>query len=410
MFALNDSQKMMQKVFRDYAENEIAPHVEALEKGEMSPFELTRKMMEHFGILQSRSKAPEKPAQDKENTGKDPSPSESGNKGAGEANDPMVMNILIKELCRVAPGLALSFGASLGLAGGAINAKGTDRQIREFAAPIMAQEKIGSWALTEPGAGSDALGAMESTAIPDGNDHYILNGTKTFITNAPIADIFVVYVKIDRGESIKARPVHSFILERGMKGFSTGEPFQKLGMRDSPTSEVFMENVRVEKNRLLGEVENREGRESTKESLGNERSGMQGFAWGIIERCFDECVILMRQRQQAGIASIDEQPTMMKLYRIYMHLKHVENIIIRTAWMRRNDIRDAAFINASKAYTSEAATEVVNDAMDMFREHGYQGGHPVEKLFRDAKLLELGAGTTVINVFSAMQEIINRKL
>src|SRR5690606_13746212 len=136
------------------------------------------------------------------------------------------------------------FGVSMGLVGGAIVGKGTPEQIERWGLPLATMQQIGAWCLTEPGAGSDAFGAMRTAAVPDGAG-YGLAGSKTFITNGPGADVFLVYAKIDRGEPQDGRGVGAFIVERGAPGVTVGPPFKKMGMRDSPTSEVFFDEVRL---------------------------------------------------------------------------------------------------------------------------------------------------------------------
>ncbi|MCP4682279.1 MAG: acyl-CoA/acyl-ACP dehydrogenase, partial [Desulfobacterales bacterium] len=327
--------------------------------------------------------------------------------GAGEGEDgaagtdPMMMMIMMKELCRVSPGFAMSFGVSMALAGGAIVSKGSARQIREYAIPIMALEKIGAWCLTEPGAGSDAFGMMETTVSRDG-DGYIMNGQKTFITNGPVADTFVVYAKLDDGKTPeKDRQVLTFIVEKGMEGFTIGEPFDKMGMRESRTSEIFFNNVKLEKKNLMGETEGEGGRKATKDSLGNERSGVPGMCWGIIERCYDEVVELAKELEENGIPMAESQSIQMQIYEMYMDLKNVEGLVFRTIWQQSNGIRDITFINAAKAYASQTAVKVANNALQLFGEYGTKRKFAFEKMFRDCKLLELGAGTTVINMLTA---------
>ncbi len=407
MFQLTDPQRMIMETIRAYTEKEIRPRVPALEAGEISPFALSRKMMDFFGGGGLLAKPLEKLAQMREKgeqTGSGLTQLMSaGGEGGGTPDDPMLMNIFVKELARVSPGLAMSFGASLGLAGGAIMARGTARQIREYAVPLMYQKTVGAWALTEPAAGSDALGGMKTTAVPTEDGHYLLNGSKTFITNAPIADTFVLYAKIDRGQPWREQPVHTFILERGMEGLTTGDPFAKLGMKDSPTGEVFLDNVPAEKARLLGEVESGGGRQDTKDSLGNERSAMPAFAWGMVELCYDTCLAHINAQRQQGLRLSEEQGLLTNLYRIYMHFRNIENIVFQSAWLQKNRVRDPAFINATKAFCSQACVEAVNDAMEILGDKEGQIDGTLGKLFRDAKLLEIGAGTTAINIFSAMR-------
>jgi alkylation response protein AidB-like acyl-CoA dehydrogenase len=403
MFQMTEPQKMIRQMMRQYVTKEIQPHVEAMEDGKESWVDLARKMYKTMGGEAMLKPALEKLAKKREEGAEvhtDMTKLMAGDEGddmGGMGGDPMIMFIMVKELSRVSPGLAMSFGVSAGLAGGAVVGKGTARQIREYGIPLMTLQKIGSWCLTEPGAGSDAFGSMKSKAKPDGSGGYIINGTKTFITNGPVADYFVVYAKLELGSET---PVHTFILERGMKGLSTGTPFHKMGMKDSPTSEVFMEDVKLEKKHLLGESEAKGGRQATKESLGNERSGVPAMCWGIIERCYEESVKYANERVQFGKPIAEFQATQLKIYRMYMHLKNIENMVIRMAWMQKKGIRDVSYINGCKAYSSQAAVEVANEALQIFGGYGYMREYPIEKMYRDAKLLELGAGTTDINMLT----------
>jgi hypothetical protein len=295
---------------------------------------------------------------------------------------------------------------SLALAGGAIVSKGTADQVERWGIPLATLEKIGSWCLTEPNAGSDAFESMQTTARPDGDD-YVLNGQKTFITNGPYADVFVVYAKVDRGQARADMAVNTFVLERGMPGFSQGKPFKKMGMRDSPTGELFFDNVRVPKTHLLGGREKTtEGRADTKESLGNERSGLPAMAWGIIEECYERSLAYVKERRQFGRAIGEFQAVQLDLADMYVKLKNVEAITFRTAWMQREGIRDVAFVNASKAYCSQMAVDVALKAIQLHGGNGYMEEYHIEKLARDAKLLELGAGTTHINYLTAARALL----
>ncbi len=404
MFELTEPQKMIQQMVRQYVSREIQPRVEAMEDGEVSCFDVARKFYNTMGGPAMIKPALEKVAKKREEGGDSSSDltklmaGEDDDDAGAMGGDPMMMFLIVKELSRASPGLAMSFGVSAGLAGGAIVGKGTARQIREFGIPLMTLEKIGSWCLTEPGAGSDAFGSMKSKARPDG-DGFVLNGTKTFITNGPVADIFVVYARLDTGDGGET-PVHTFILEKGMEGLSTGKPFHKMGMKDSPTCEVFMEDVKVERKHLLGESEKKGGRQATKESLGNERSGVPAMCWGIIERCYEESVKYAGERVQFGKSIAEFQATQLKIYRMYMHLKNIENMVYRLAWMQKKGIRDVSYVNGCKAYSSTAAVEVANEALQIFGGYGYMREYPIEKMYRDAKLLELGAGTTDINMMT----------
>ncbi len=391
MFELEEQYRMIEQTFRQFCENELAPKVEAMDKGEILPFDLIRKMMDTLGLGEMIRSALEKRLEKKEG------------KGEGDVLDVArrdLLNtfIILKELSRESPGFAMSWGASIGLCGQAIINKGTNEQIAKYGLPVACFDKIGCWALTEPEAGSDAFGGMKSVAKPDG-DYYILNGTKTFITNAPYADIMVVYAKIDRGQPKNEQPVHSFILERGMKGLSTGKPFEKMGMKDSPTGEIFMEDVKVPKGMLLG-TERDNIRNVAKESLGDERSGLPAMALGIIEKCYERSLKYAKERVQFGRPIGEFQAVQLKLANMYVHLQNVWNIVFRTAWMAKERKRDFAFICGSKSYCAQAAVEVSMDAIMIHGGYGYMREYNVEKLARDAKLLEIGAGTTDINLLT----------
>jgi alkylation response protein AidB-like acyl-CoA dehydrogenase len=402
MFQLDEQTQMIAGVIRQWCQSTLAPKIPALEHGEEMPFELMKKMSKTFGFDAMLGGAVRKRLE-KMRAGEQDDP----NKLMGEASkNPMMMHVVVKELSRVSPGFAMGFGVSMGLVGGAIVSKGTPEQIERWGLPITTVQQIGSWCLTEPGAGSDAFGSMRTTATPDGSS-YVLKGSKTFITNGPGADVFLVYAKVDRGEAEDARGVATFIVEKGMPGVTVGPPFKKMGMRDSPTSEVFFDDVRLGVEHLLGGREKgRGGRGDTKESLGNERSGVPSMAWGIIERCYDASLAYVRERKQFGRAIGEFQAVQLKITDLFMKLRTVENIVYRLAWMQQNGKRDMPFINASKATSAQAAVAASLTAIDIHGGYGYMEEYGIEKLARDAKLLELGAGTTDINLLACARELI----
>ena len=402
MFQLDEQTQMIAGVIRQWCQNTLAPKIPALEHGEEMPFELMKKMAKTFGFDAMLGGAVRKRLE-KLRAGEASDP----DKLMGEASkNPMMMHVVVKELSRVSPGFAMGFGVSMGLVGGAIVSKGTPEQIERWGLPIATVQQIGSWCLTEPGAGSDAFGSMRTTATPDGSS-YVLNGSKTFITNGPGADVFLVYAKIDRGEPEEARGVATFIVEKGTPGVTVGAPFKKMGMRDSPTSEVFFDGVRLGVEHLLGGREKgRGGRGDTKESLGNERSGVPSMAWGIIERCYDASVAYVRERKQFGRPIGEFQAVQLKIADLFLKLRTVENIVFRLAWMQQAGKRDMPFINASKAMAAQLAVDAALTSIQIHGGYGYMEELGLEKLARDAKLLELGAGTTDINLLAAARELI----
>ncbi len=406
-FGLSEQHQMVQGMVRQWCERTLLPRVPALEAGEEQPWDLMRQFSKTFGLDQMAAGGVKKriarlrEQQQGEAAG---DPREELMDAAG--GDPLMMYLVIKELSRISPGFAMGWGVSVGLAGGAIISKGTPEQLERWGLPVVTLEKIASWCLTEPGAGSDAFGSMKSTARPDG-DGYVLTGGKTFTTNGPGADVFVVYARIDRSDRGQPKadwPVATFILEKGMPGFSVGKPFKKMGMRDSPTCELFFEDVRVPAANLLGGKEKASGRRDVKESLGNERSGIPAMAWGIIERCYDQSKKYVVERQQFGRPIGEFQAVQLKIADMYIKLKNVENIVHRLAWMAKNKIKDPAFINATKAYCSSTCVDVAMTAIQCHGGYGYMEEFHIEKLARDSKLLELGAGTTDINLLTAARQ------
>lgn len=398
MFELNDTHRMIQDMFRQYMMNEIEPIIDEIEDGKMPLFDPLRKMVETLGIrsqmdaldlsrpLRRESREPRRPNPD------DPM----------EGMEVIAGNLLIKEMSRVSPAAAMSFGVSTGLAGGTILAKGTVEQKEAFGRPLMKLDKIGAWCLTEPGAGSDALGSMRTTAVEEG-DQYLLNGSKTFITNGPVADLFVVYAKLDRGEA--GKEIQSFIVLREDEGLSTGTPFQKMGMKASPTSEVYFDDCRIPKGRLVGGEEAGKSRDHVKEGLSNERSGMPAMALGLIERCFEISVRYARERVQFGRPLIDFQLIQNRLARMYVAMENVRNLFLRTIEQSLFGGQTKLDVCMGKLYCAEMATWVANEAIAILGGYGYMREYVVERLARDAKLLEIGAGTAEMQILTMGQEL-----
>ena len=402
MFELDEQARMVQKMVRQWCDAQLAPKIPALEHGELQPFDLMKQFAKTFGLDAMAGASVKKRIHKLREGGEAEKEGLAGSMGG----DPMLPQVLIKELSRCSPGFAMGWGVSVGLAGGAVVSKGTADQLERWGLPLVTVQKIGSWCLTEPGAGSDAFGSMKTTArAVDGG--YRLSGSKTFITNGPGADIFVVYARIDRGEPREQQGIATFIVEKGMPGFSVGTPFKKMGMRDSPTSEIFFDDVELTTEHLLGGREpGRAGRGDTKDSLSNERSGIPAMAWGIIERCYDQALAHVRSREQFGRPIGEFQAVQLKIADLYLKLRLVESVVVRTAWMQKQGQRDVAFVNAAKAWCSQAAVDASLMTIQILGGMGYMEEVGIEKLARDAKLLELGAGTTDINLLSAARSLI----
>ena len=239
MYEWSDEHLMIQGAMRDFIAKEIKPNLEELEHGDTPPYDVLRKMYETFG-MGAMAEAGLRKRIEAEKNGEKASRADDDTGG----NDPSFTMIPIIELCRYCPGMVTAMGVSVGLTSAAIMSKGTIAQKERWCPDIVTMRKIGAWAITEPGSGSDAFGSMRATARRDG-DEYVLNGSKTFITNGPYADTIVFICKLDEGNDLKDRKVLSFVLDSGMPGLVQSKPLRKMGMHSSPTGELFLDDVRV---------------------------------------------------------------------------------------------------------------------------------------------------------------------
>lgn len=268
----------------------------------------------------------------------------------------------------------------------------------------MTLEKIAAWAITEPDSGSDAFGGMKTYVKRDGED-YILNGQKTFITNGPCADVLVVYAKLDEGDASvdkRNRPVLVFVLDAGMEGLTQGKPFKKMGMMSSPTGELFFDNVRLTPDRLLGESEQHtdgDGRDSARENFAAERIGIAMMALGIIDECHRLCVDYAKSRTLWGKNIGQFQLIQLKLAKMEIARMNVQNMVFHTI-ERQQSGKPLTLAEASaiKLYSSETATEVAMEAVQLFGGNGYMAEYRVEQLARDAKSLMIYAGSNEVQV------------
>ncbi len=393
---LTDTERMLRETFRGYFTREIEPHVAAMERGELLPYELMRDMQRALGLdtLMAQSAV-----------GGGDAGGERASRGSGLGLDAnaarYARTTFTVEMARVSPSFALSYGASLGLFGANVLGKGTAEQRERFALPVMRCERVGAWCLTEPGAGSDALRGMKTTARRDG-DTYILNGGKTFITNAPYADVFLVYARVAGGPLDES--IQPFIVERGAAGLSTGPPMKKMGMRGSPTGEVFLDDVRVPADQLLGGGVRQ--RDHVKSSLAAERGGLSVLSYGIAERCFEIARDYAKTREQFGQPIANYQLVQGRLARMYVALSNSRRIVYADYLAGRALKESVADVCAGKLYCAEMGTFVAFEAIHILAGNGYMEEYVVERLARDAKLIELGGGTTEIQILTIAREVL----
>ena len=272
-------------------------------------------------------------------------------------------------------------------------------------------EKIGAWAITEPGSGSDAFGSMRSTARRDG-DEYVLNGSKTFITNGPYADTIVFICKLDEGNPPEERAVLSFVLDSGMPGLEQSKPLKKMGMHSSPTGELFLTDVRAGRDRLIGETEESEGggRQAAKATFLQERAGVAAMALGIISQCLDLSVAYAKERVQFGkpIGRVPAHPGQARPHGGGPPQRGEPRVPGRSRRPPGPGGFTLAEASAMKLYAARAATEVALEAVQLFGGNGYMSEFQVEQLARDAKVLQIYAGTDEIQITHIARDLLSR--
>ncbi|MFP5577888.1 MAG: acyl-CoA dehydrogenase family protein [Acidimicrobiia bacterium] len=405
MIQWTEEQLMVRDAVRQFVEAEIAPRRDELEFGDTPPYDVLRKLYSTFGMdtmARERFKRQiefEKSVEEAIANGEEP-PTKDKAEGGGGGGDASIAMIPVIELCRYSPGLVTAMGVSTGLTAAAITSKGTIRQKERWALDLLTMDKIGAWAITEPGSGSDAFGSMKSTARRDG-DEYVLNGSKTFITNGPYADTIVFICKLDEGNPPEERKVLSFILDSGMPGLEQSKPLRKMGMHSSPTGELFLDDVRVGIDRLIGETEEQPkgGREGAKATFLMERAGVAAMALGMIERCLELSIQYAKDRVQFGQPIGQFQLIQEKLARMEVARLNVQNLVFRSIEAQQaGEGMTLAEASAMKLYSARAATEVALEAVQIHGGNGYMAEYQVEQLARDAKVLQIYAGTDEIQI------------
>jgi alkylation response protein AidB-like acyl-CoA dehydrogenase len=406
MLEWSDVDLAVRDAVREFVDKEIRPHVDALESGEMEPYPIVRKLFATFGIADmARDSLNKRLATLRD--GRTSSGKSSGGGMFGDGSGGMGF-VVISELCRVSMGIVTGMGVSLGLTVPTIMGRGTLAQQERWLPDLVTYDKIGAWAITEPDSGSDAFGGMKSYVVRDGED-YILNGQKTFITNGPDADVVVVYAKLDEPglnkEDKRNRKVLTFVLDRGMEGFVQSKPFRKMGIHSSRTGELFFNNVRLGRDRLLGETEGdpadstSDGRASARSNFSAERIGVAAMSLGVIEECLRLCVDYAKTRTLWGQEIGQFQLIQLKLANMEVARMNVRNILFRVIESAEKG-RPISLPEASaiKWYCSQAATDVAMEAVQLFGGNGYMTEYRVEQLARDAKSLMIYAGSNEVQI------------
>ncbi|MEI7887188.1 MAG: acyl-CoA dehydrogenase family protein [Actinomycetes bacterium] len=409
MYEWSEEQQMVQQAVRDFVDKEIRPHREELEFGDMAPYDLLRKLFNTFGMsdMQRSSFAKRIAAEKAAAAGE---VVEKNADGPRDPNSIAFTMIPIIELCRVCPGMVTAMGVSMGLTAAAVMGKGTTAQKERWALDLLTMDKVGAWAITEPNSGSDAFGSMISTARVDG-DEFVLNGSKTFITNGPHADTIVFICKLDEGNPPAERKIVQFVLDSGMPGLEQSKPLRKMGIHSSPTGQLFLSDVRVGFDRLLGEsleaYEGKRGKEASKATFSMERAGVAAMALGIVDRCLELSLSYANERVQFGQAIGQFQLIQLKLAKMEVARMNLQNLVFRYIEMSAAGVAMSyAEASAAKLYAAQAATEVALEAVQLFGGNGYMAEYEVEQLARDAKVLQIYAGTDEIQISAVARSLL----
>jgi len=300
----------------------------------------------------------------------------------------------------VEAGVALSVAAHNSLCSGHIFLAGSEDQKKRFLVPLARGEKIGCWGLTENSAGSDA-GGTKTTAARDGA-HWVLNGSKTFITNGRLADTAVVMAVTDRGKGKKG--ISAFLVERGTKGFRAGKKEDKLGVRSSDTSELIFEDCRIPEGNLLG----REGHGfiDTLRVLDRGRIGIGAFSVGIAQASLEASIRYAGGRRQFGHAIAEFQAVQFKIADMATKVAAARLLVFRAAALRDSGREHTMESSMAKLFASETAVEVANEAIQIHGGYGYVKEYPVERHWRDSKLGTIGEGTSEVQRLVIARELL----
>ena len=380
-FHLSDEQLEMQDMVRKFAQNEIAPLAEEIDRDSRFPAETFEKMGE-LGLLGLVI------------------PEEYG--GVGQTI--LTCCVVAEEIAYACSSTSLSYLTHSVLFGHNLASNGSEEQKKKYLPDIASGKRLGAIAMTEPGAGSDILSMQ--TFAQQSNAEYIINGSKTFITNAPVADLFLVYVRTDKDAG--PHGLSQFIVERDFPGFSVGKPFQKMGMRGSPTAELFFDDCRVPaenlvkgENQALGIILG---------GLDVERTVGGSMGVGSARAAFDRALAYSKERQQFGQPLFMFEMVAEKLADMSMEIEAARLLTHKAATLCDEGIRCSAEASYAKLFASETAMRATSEAVQILGGYGYMQEYEVERMMRDAKLGTIGGGTSEIQRLIIAREIIKRSM
>lgn len=366
-FKLNDEQELLRDTIREFVEAEIAPIAAELDKEERFPEELVAQLGE-IGVMGI------------------PIPEEYGGVGMGDLEYAMA----VEEISKACASTGVTVSAHTSLCCWPILAFGTEEQKQKYLPDLAAGEKLGAFGLTEPNAGTDS--AMQSTTAVDKGDHYLLTGSKIFITNGFYADVYVIFAMTDK--ELGNKGISAFILEKGMAGFTFGSKEHKMGIRASATYELVFDNVKVPKENLLGEVG--KGFKVAMATLDGGRIGIAAQALGIAQGAIDAAAAYVKERIQFGKPISAFQNTQFTLAEMQTRVDAARLLIYHAACTKTAGEKYTAQAAKAKLFASETAGYVTSKAVQLFGGYGYTREYPVERMMRDAKITEIYEGTSEV--------------
>ena len=367
LYELTEDQQIIKNTIRDFAEKKIRPVIMQYDEEQIFPMELLQELggLGFMGIL---------------------FPEQYGGAGLGYVEFEMI----IEELARVDPSIALSVAAHNGLCTNHIFRFANEEQKKKYLPDLTSGKKVGAWGLTEPSSGSDAAG-MRTVAEKDG-DYYILNGSKNFITHGKYGETAVVMAITDKDAGKKG--ISAFILEKGMPGFSAGKKENKLGMRSCETTQLIFENCKVPKENLLGEEGM--GFVQAMQILEGGRISIASLSVGLAQGCLEESIKYSKERKQFGKTLSEFQATQFKLAEMQTNIEAARMLTLRAAYMKDKGIPNRKEAAMAKLFASEIAEKAASEAVQIHGGYGFVKDYPVEKYYRDVKLLTIGEGTSEI--------------
>jgi alkylation response protein AidB-like acyl-CoA dehydrogenase len=376
----DEDQLIIKETIRDFAEENIQPKVMEFDESQQHPSYIFDKLgdMGFLGIL-----VPEK------------------YNGAGLGY--IEYALIIEELARIDPSIALSVAAHNGLCTNHINLFANEQQKQKYLTDLASGKKLGAWGLTEPASGSDA-GGMQSTANRSGN-YYILNGTKNFITNGSVAETAVVMAVSDKNNGKKG--ISAFIVEKGTPGFSVGRKENKLGMRASETTQLIFENCKVPAENLIGSEG--DGLTQALSILEGGRISIAALSIGLAQGCLETALNYSKQRKQFGKSLIENQAIQFKIADMAVEINAAKLLTYKAAAKKDKGKNTKQEASTAKLFASEIALKSSNEAVQILGGYGYIKDYPVEKFYRDAKLLTIGEGTSEIQKILIAKELLSNE-